>query len=188
MVKVLALAERIGSKEGHVWVYRSDHSADGVAPGTLVGVVDEREKFLGTALYSSASQIAIRTISREAVEDLASLLRKRIQDGDRLSRTSRARHRRLPRRLQRSRFSPGLIVDRYNDLLSLQVLTQAMDVEAVRQVISFRTDRAAQTGRNRRTRRSPSPRIGAAACPLLQPAARRKEEHGVLHEWGSLPP
>ena len=32
-------------------------------------------------------------------------------------------------------FLPGLIVDRYNDLLSLQVLTQAMDTEAVRQVI-----------------------------------------------------
>jgi 23S rRNA (cytosine1962-C5)-methyltransferase len=32
-------------------------------------------------------------------------------------------------------FLPGLIVDRYNDLLSLQVLTQAMDAESVRQVI-----------------------------------------------------
>ena len=29
-------------------------------------------------------------------------------------------------------FLPGLIVDRYNDLLSLQVLTQAMDAEPVR--------------------------------------------------------
>ena len=32
-------------------------------------------------------------------------------------------------------FLPGLIVDRYNDLLSLQVLTQAMDAEPVRSVI-----------------------------------------------------
>jgi 23S rRNA G2069 N7-methylase RlmK/C1962 C5-methylase RlmI len=68
-------------KDGHVWVYRSDIvGADGVAPGALVAVADEREKFLGTALYSSASQIAIRMISKDGVKDLDRLLRKRIQE------------------------------------------------------------------------------------------------------------
>src|SRR5271163_4995596 len=68
-------------KDGHVWVYRSDIvGADGVASGALVGVADERDKFLGTALYSSASQIAIRLIAREAVKDLDGLLRRRIQE------------------------------------------------------------------------------------------------------------
>ncbi|MGB6679080.1 MAG: SAM-dependent methyltransferase, partial [Terriglobales bacterium] len=67
--------------DGHVWVYRSDIlAADGIAPGALIEVVDERGKFLGTALYSSASQIAIRMLSNEVVKDLDSLLRKRIQD------------------------------------------------------------------------------------------------------------
>src|ERR1700720_751218 len=67
-------------QEGHVWVYRSDVvSAIGVAPGTAVGVTDERGRFLGTALYSSASQIAIRMISPHAVNNLSSLLRERIQ-------------------------------------------------------------------------------------------------------------
>jgi 23S rRNA (cytosine1962-C5)-methyltransferase len=32
-------------------------------------------------------------------------------------------------------FLPGLIVDRYNDILSLQILTQAMDADAVRETI-----------------------------------------------------
>ena len=64
-------------QDGHVWVYRSDIvSATGVAPGTAVGVTDERGKFLGTALYSSASQIAIRMISSHAVNDLPGLLRE----------------------------------------------------------------------------------------------------------------
>src|SRR5436190_17530289 len=67
-------------KSGHVWVYRSDIvSSDGVPPGAMVDVADERGKFLGTALYSSASQIAIRMISPNKVEDLPGLLRKRIQ-------------------------------------------------------------------------------------------------------------
>jgi 23S rRNA (cytosine1962-C5)-methyltransferase len=127
-------AERL--KDGHVWVYRSDIlSANGISPGALVGVADEREKLLGTALYSSASQIGIRMISREAVKDLDGLLRKRIQEAiayrERVVRDTDA-YRIV---FSEADFLPGLIVDRYNDLLSLQVLTQAMDTEAVRQVI-----------------------------------------------------
>src|ERR1700675_4988847 len=67
-------------QDGHVWVYRSDIvSADGVAPGSAAGVTHERGKFLGTALYSSSSQIAIRMICSQAVDDLGRLLRERIQ-------------------------------------------------------------------------------------------------------------
>src|ERR1700721_2346022 len=66
-------------KAGHVWVYRSDIvSRDGVAPGALVLVSDHRGKLLGTALYSSSSQIAIRMISDEPVRDFPALLRQRI--------------------------------------------------------------------------------------------------------------
>jgi len=123
-------------KDGHVWVYRSDIvAADGVAPGAMVGVVDEREKFLGTALYSSASQIAIRMIAKEAVNDLDSLLRKRLQEAiayrDQVVRDTDA-YRIV---FSEADFLPGLIVDRYNDLLSLQVLTQAMDTDSIRRVI-----------------------------------------------------
>ena len=47
-------------------------------------------------------------------------------------------------------FLPGLIVDRYNDLLSIQALTQAMDAEPVRQHRFGRTERAPETGGDRR--------------------------------------
>src|SRR5436190_15392912 len=123
-------------KSGHVWVYRSDIvSSDGVPPGAVVEVADERGKFLGTALYSSASQIAIRIISPNKVDDLPGLLRKRIQD-------SIAYREQVVRETDAYRvifseadFLPGLIVDRYNDLLSFQVLTQAMDSEPLRQTM-----------------------------------------------------
>ena len=123
-------------QDGHVWVYRSDIvSANGVAPGAAAGVTDERGKFLGTALYSSASQIAIRMISPHAVNDLTGLLRERIQ--------AAISYRKLVVRdtdayrvvFSEADFLPGLIVDRYNDLLSLQVLTQAMDADPVRDVV-----------------------------------------------------
>jgi len=123
-------------KSGHVWVYRSDIvSSDGVPPGAVVDVADERGKFLGTALYSSASQIAIRIISPNKVDDLPDLLQKRIQDSiayrEPVVRDSDA-YRVI---FSEADFLPGLIVDRYNDLLSFQVLTQAMDSEPLRQAV-----------------------------------------------------
>jgi len=123
-------------QDGHVWVYRSDIvSANGVAPGTAVGVTDERGKFLGTALYSSASQIAIRMISPQPVNDLPSLMRERIQAAIRY-REQVVRDTDAYRVVfSEADFLPGLIVDRYNDLLSVQILTQAMDAETIRPVI-----------------------------------------------------
>jgi 23S rRNA (cytosine1962-C5)-methyltransferase len=123
-------------KEGHVWVYRSDIvSADGVAPGALVAVADDREKFLGTALYSSASQIAIRMISKDAVKDLSGLLRKRIQEAIAYRKQVVQNTDAYRIIFSEADFLPGLIVDRYDDVLSLQILTQAMDTEGVRQTI-----------------------------------------------------
>jgi 23S rRNA (cytosine1962-C5)-methyltransferase len=123
-------------KNGHVWVYRSDIvSADGIAPGALVSVTDERGKLLGTALYSSSSQIAIRMVSTEPVSDLPALLRDRIQKAlayrERVVRDTDA-YRVI---FSEGDFLPGLIVDRYNDILTLQILTQAMDADLVRATV-----------------------------------------------------
>jgi 23S rRNA (cytosine1962-C5)-methyltransferase len=119
-------------KDGHVWVYRSDISANGVPPGALVNVTDDRGKRLGTALYSNSSQIAIRMLSTGIVSDLASMIRERIRSAityrERLIENSDA-YRVV---FSEADFLPGLIVDKYNDLLSLQILTQAMDAEPAR--------------------------------------------------------
>ena len=120
-------------KSGHVWVYRSDIvSADGAAPGSLVAVNDHRGEFLGTALYSSSSQIAVRLISRDPVTDFPALLRQRIADA--ISYREPIIHDTDAYRVifSEADFLPGLIVDRYNDILSIQILTQAMDAETVR--------------------------------------------------------
>jgi len=126
-------AERL--KSGHVWVYRSDVSANGIAPGALVNVADDRGKSLGTALYSSSSQIAIRMLGSGTVSDLVSLVRERIRAAiayrEQVVRASDAY--RLV--FSEADFLPGLIVDRYNDVLSMQVLTQAMDADPLRAAI-----------------------------------------------------
>jgi 23S rRNA (cytosine1962-C5)-methyltransferase len=120
-------------KSGHVWVYRSDIvSADGAVPGSLVAVADTRGKPLGSGLYSSSSQIAIRLVSRDPVTDFPTLLRQRIADA--IAYRQPIIHNTDAYRVifSEADFLPGLIVDRYNDILCLQILTQAMDAETVR--------------------------------------------------------
>jgi 23S rRNA (cytosine1962-C5)-methyltransferase len=123
-------------KAGHVWVYRSDIvSAESVAPGALIRVTDHRGKPLGSALYSSSSQIAVRMISPEPVADFPALLRQRIAAAIAYREalvTDTEAYRVI---FSEADFLPGLIVDRYGDILSLQVLTQAMDVAPVREAI-----------------------------------------------------
>jgi 23S rRNA (cytosine1962-C5)-methyltransferase len=124
-------------KSGHVWVYRSDIvSAEGVPPGALVSVVDHRGQNLGSALYSSSSQIAIRLISHEPVADLPGLLRQRLADAiayrEKIIQDTNA-YRVV---FSEADFLPGLIVDRYNDILSIQILTQAMDAESAREAVT----------------------------------------------------
>jgi 23S rRNA (cytosine1962-C5)-methyltransferase len=120
-------------KSGHVWVYKSDIvTANNAPPGSLVQVTDHRGQFLGSALYSSSSQIAIRLLSREPVGDLPALLRQRITDAiayrEPIVRDTNA-YRVV---FSEADFLPGLIVDRYSDILSVQILTQGMDAELVR--------------------------------------------------------
>jgi len=126
-------------RSGHPWVYLSDLSEKSPGPlpaASLVHITDERGKLLGSALSSSSSQIALRIIAEQALEDdgvqLQELVKNRIA-------AAVAYRRKLVHDSDAYRvvFSeadalPGLIVDRYNDVLTLQALTQAMDRQDLR--------------------------------------------------------
>jgi 23S rRNA (cytosine1962-C5)-methyltransferase len=105
-------------------------------PPALLPVADSRGILLGTALYSPASQIALRLVSREAIDEAAWLellaarlraaitRRKPLLDGQTDS--------------CRLCFSeadelPGLVVDKYGDLVILQLLAKGLDSAAVRE-------------------------------------------------------
>jgi 23S rRNA (cytosine1962-C5)-methyltransferase len=128
-------------RAGHVWVYKSDIEQVLAPEGEsgLLPVLDNRGIPMGTALYSASSQIALRLISREIVEDTEWLGMVR-------SRLIAA----LGRRKQilsledtdscRLVFSeaddlPGLIADKYGNLVILQLLTRAMDRPEIREIV-----------------------------------------------------
>ena len=123
---------------GHPWVYRSDLVGSTETPsGVLAQVRDERGRRLGSALYSSASQIAIRLLSSDEISEqaLPDLLRARIEAAINFRQQIAKGTDSYRLIFSEADLLPGLIVDKYNDVISFQALTQAFDREDLRQLV-----------------------------------------------------
>lgn len=118
----------INLRANYPWVYSSDVVDRGEAqPGDSVQVFGPDGALLGTAHYSSTSEITLRLLSRaaEAIDRdffrrriaAAIAWRNRVVSGSGAYRLVHAEGDRLP----------GLIVDRYGNYLSIQTLTQGME-------------------------------------------------------------
>lgn len=112
----------------HCWIYRSDLTQHGDAqPGEVVRVLDPRGRVLGSALYSSRSQIALRMISFGDAEINREFWVARLISAEQL-RAAIVRDASAYRLIYgESDFLPSLIVDRYNDCMVIQTLSQGME-------------------------------------------------------------
>jgi 23S rRNA (cytosine1962-C5)-methyltransferase len=117
-------ADRV--RHGHLWIYRSDVVDVDAEGGSVVGVKDERGNSIGQAFYSAASQIALRFLTQTGEEIDRDWWRRRILDA------ASRRHISADTNAYRLVYSegdllPSLIVDRYNDVLVLQTLSQGTE-------------------------------------------------------------
>jgi len=103
----------------------------------LVHVQDERGRKLGSALYSSSSQIAIRLLTSKLISEaqLLPLLRERIDRAVAFRRQLLRNSDSYRMVFSEADLLPGLILDKYNDVLSMQVQTQAFDRQDIRQTV-----------------------------------------------------
>ena len=114
---------------GHDWVHDNEVLKVTGKPedGAVVGLKDQRDRFLGSAIYNSRSKIPARRFSRQRQDLDADFFRRRIaiasEYRDKLGLDPRARR----EVWSESDGLPGLILDRYNDCAVLQTLTLAMD-------------------------------------------------------------
>lgn len=122
-------------RAGHVWVYQSDIEELVGEPGSLLAVVDGRGILLGTALYSAASQIALRLVADEWMDEVQwlDLVCARLKAAIALRRSTWSKETNASRLVfSEADALPGLIVDKYGDLMVLQLLTEPLDHLAVR--------------------------------------------------------
>lgn len=128
-------------RAGHVWVYRSDVVGVPDDAPLLLPVVDQRGVLLGMALYSPASEIALRLVSTELIASEAEWLeligtRIRAAIAQRKQILSGADTNACRLVFSEADALPGIIVDKYGELVILQLLAKALDNEAVRIVIA----------------------------------------------------
>ena len=119
-------AERVAS--GHPWIFSSDLSdRDGAQPGEAVTVADGRGRALGTAHYSSTSQIALRMLSAQVEAIDRAFYLRRLQAAE--EHRCRVLHHSDAYRVVHGEADllPALIVDRYAEYLVIQNLDQGMD-------------------------------------------------------------
>ena len=114
-------------RAGHPWIFRSDVAHASANAGDLIVVRNERDRELGSALWSDASQIAIRMIAAGRVDDEEAFWRERLRSAV-AYRESLAIDGTVARLVHgEADRLPALIVDRYADYLVLQTLNQGMD-------------------------------------------------------------
>ena len=117
--------QRIAS--GHPWIYRADVADVRGEGGDIVLVRDPRGRLLGHALYSSASQIALRMLTYGEKPADEGLIRRRIESAM-VFRDSLAIDATAYRLVHgEADLLPSLIVDRYGEYLVVQTLSQGMD-------------------------------------------------------------
>ena len=121
-------------RSGHPWIFRSDLPEPATPRAAVVHLVDEKGKFLASALSSSSSQIALRVISRDPLDESEplSLLQARLEAAIRYRQTRYAGRDAFRIAFSEADGLPGFIADRYHDVITLQVLTQFMDRGDVR--------------------------------------------------------
>jgi len=131
---------------GHSWIYAGSvlRLTAPAADGALVQIKDHRQRFLGVGFYNSKSKIQVRVLAPERVEVNAGFFSERI----RAALAERQRH--LPRAASfrvinaEGDFLSGLIVDKYGDVLVVQISSLGMDqrkamiVEALQSIFSPR--------------------------------------------------
>src|SRR5476649_51401 len=114
---------------GHPWIYHGEilRLTAPVVDGALVQVKDHRQRLLGVGFYNSHSKINVRVLAAERVEVNEVFFEERI----RAALAVRQKH--LPNATSfrvvnaESDFLSGLIVDKYEDVLVVQISALGMD-------------------------------------------------------------
>jgi 23S rRNA (cytosine1962-C5)-methyltransferase len=114
---------------GHPWIYNNEvlRLATPASDGDLVQVKDHRQRLLGTGFYNSRSKINVRLLAPDRIIPNEAFFEERI----RAALAVRQRH--LPGATSfrvvnaESDFLSGLIVDKYEDVLVVQISSLGMD-------------------------------------------------------------
>jgi 23S rRNA (cytosine1962-C5)-methyltransferase len=114
---------------GHPWIYQGAlfRLTQPAEDGSLIQVKDHRKRLLGIGFYHSKSKIAVRLLTQERVEVDAAFFESRIRAALALRRKHMPQASSLRVVNAESDFLSGLIVDKYGDILVMQITSLGME-------------------------------------------------------------
>lgn len=116
---------------GHPWVYDAEirQCPEPMENGALVDVISDKNRYLGTGIFSALSKIRVRLLSRNANDKFdAAFFERRLRYAWDYRKTVMAEDTSACRFIfGEADLFPGLTVDRYGDLLVTQTLSYGME-------------------------------------------------------------
>ena len=129
---VISKRAELAVRGGHPWIYGAEieEAATGIEPGDLVRVLTRKGKFVGSGFYNPHSKITVRLVSTNANDtfDAAFWKRRAAYAVDYRLQVMRPEDRDCCRLIfGEADQMPGLTVDRFGDVLSVQILSLGME-------------------------------------------------------------
>jgi 23S rRNA (cytosine1962-C5)-methyltransferase len=114
---------------GHLWVFSNEVGSIEGNPenGDIVDAYDSKNNLLGTGFYNKNSLISVRIFSRDKVDNLYELFKRKLLSALELRKTFYPSRNSYRLAFSESDFLPGLIIDKYNKTFVLQVYSFGMD-------------------------------------------------------------
>lgn len=116
---------------GHPWVYESDvvSQEEGIQNGEIVDVLSLKGSYLGSAFYNANSKIILRIFSRNANDVFdETFFKRRLEHALDYRKTVMKEDYAYCRLIfGEADYFPGFTVDRYNDILVVQILSYGME-------------------------------------------------------------
>lgn len=125
---ILKKGEEQRIKEGHPWIFSNEikEFVGNILSGEICDVYSSNNEFIGRGFLNTASKIMVRMLSDEKIDINQEFFDKRIKDANdyRLSIGLLNNYRVV---FGEADLLPGLIVDKYGDYLSIQILSLGME-------------------------------------------------------------
>ena len=121
-------------RQGHLWIYRSDVLDTGDAGGgSVVRIADQKGNFVGQALFSDSSEITLRLLTQSDEVIDREWWRGRLRAAASRRTTIAAETNAYRLVYSEGDLLPSLIIDRYDDVLVMQNLSQG--TEAIKSLL-----------------------------------------------------
>ena len=114
---------------GHVWIFSNEvrERPDGLSAGELAEVHSERGGFLGIGYINPKSLIMVRMLTRQRIAVDQEFFERKIRSALKLREGGFEGSFRVVN--AESDFLPGLVIDKYEDALAVQLLTCGMEMQ-----------------------------------------------------------